>query len=160
MSEQQDFCAGVKILLERMKTNPEDFGYSKISPNTLRPVEPRFGKFADLMEGIVANRKGESPAWQEWHYLTKEEQSALIAGFKDMRRGQFDKLVMERVFDEDYYERQEREQYELERIKKQVYAAPYQQGLQNAQPHTFQTIATDNTSGGFFGGITAALGHK
>lgn len=160
MSEQQEFCAGVKILLERMKTDPEDFGYSKISPNTLRPVEPRFGKFADLMESIVANRKGESPAWQEWHYLTKEEQSALIAGFKEMRRGQFDKLVMERVFDEDYYQRQEQDEIDRINLQKRMYMSPFQQGLQNAQPGQFQTITTDNTSGGFFGGITAALGLK
>ena len=160
MSEQQEFCAGVKILLERMKTNPEDFGYNKLSPQTLRPIEPRFGRFADLMEGVITGKDRDKLllGWAEWHYLTKEEQSALIAGFKDMRRGQFDKLVMERVFDEDYYQRQEREQYEMEQIKKQVYMSQLQ--AQSAQRGQIQTVVADNTSNGILGSITNALGLK
>lgn len=161
MSGQQEFCAGVKILLERMKTNPEDFGYNKLSPQTLRPIEPRFGRFADLMEGVITGKDRDKLllGWAEWHYLTKEEQSALIAGFKEMRRMEFDKRVMERVFDEDYYQRQEQAEIDRINMQKQMYISPLQ-GLQNVQPGQFQTITTDNTSGGFFGGITAALGLK
>lgn len=137
-----EFCAGVKILLERMKSNPEDFEMLDYDVSTVQVVEGRFYQFAQLMEQMISGRDVAKliKSWYDWHYFTEEERQALIAGFKDMKRAKFDKGIMERVFDEQYVERQ-REQ--IKAARQPLYI----------QPSTFQTITTDNTAGGLLNSI-------
>lgn len=89
--KQEEFCNGVKILLERMKTNPEDF-------DVLGPGA-RFGGFAHTMSNALINPK-ELDCLQDWQCLRKEEQQALIQGYKDMGRERFSKGIMEQVLKE------------------------------------------------------------
>lgn len=122
---KEEFCAGVRILIERMATNPEDFAEDDMDLATMRRTKVhKFGAIASKLERIITGQhKAEVLAnWAEWHYLTKAEQDALIAAFKHMRRVEFDKRIMERVFDEKFYTRQEEEA-----------EAQYQQQLQFAQ---------------------------
>ena len=72
----------------------------------------KFSQVARRLENVVTGyRKDETLAnWPEWHYLTQAEQDALIVAFKNMRRSEFDKRIMERVFDDKFYERQEEEE--------------------------------------------------
>ena len=90
---EKEFCQGVKILLERMKNNPEDFVGGDDPYRS-----PKFGVFHDLMGEIVRGDKVKH--WEDWYLLTKEEQSALIQGFKDMKRTCFDKGIMRKLLEE------------------------------------------------------------
>jgi len=143
-----EFCAGVKILLERMKSNPEDFELLDHDMRTLQSVKGRFYEFAQSIEGIILGKTDKDRPWKDWQYFTKEERQALIEGFKEMKRVKFDNKIMERVFDEKYVERQVEElhrQY-IQSIK------PSPSLLYPAQPGTFVTT-TDNTGGGLMGAI-------
>lgn len=144
-----EFSAGVKILLERMKSNPEDFELIDYDMSLIQGIQGRFYQFAVAMEQVILGDDKGNP-WKDWQYLTKEERQALIAGFKEMKRAKFDKGIMERVFDEQYIERQQ----EAIRLSKQPqFYKPSLQQNQQAQPGQFRTITTDNTGGGFFGGL-------
>lgn len=149
-----EFSAGVKILLERMKSNPEDFELIDYDMSLIQGVQGRFYNFAVAMEQVILGDDKGNP-WKDWQYFTEEERQALIAGFKEMKRTKFDKGIMERVFDEQYIERQK----EAIRLSKQPqFYKPSQQPppmhpAQQAQPGQFRTITTDNTGGGFLGGL-------
>jgi hypothetical protein len=144
-----EFCAGVKILLERMKSNPEDF--EEIDRDLIRGihVRGRFYEFAGSMERMILGDKG--TPWRDWYYFTEEERQALIDGFKEMKRVKFDNGIMERVFDEQYVERQREEMRQ--------YIQPAQNNItaqQNMAAQQSRVFATNNTGGGFdlgFGGI-------
>lgn len=88
---EKEFSQGVKILLERMENNPEDFvgtgnGY------------PKFGMFADLMRDVIRGNRVKD--WDDWYLFTKAEQSALVEGYKKMMRARFDQGVMMRLLEE------------------------------------------------------------
>ena len=103
-----EFCAGVKILLERMKSNPEDFDLLEHNVANMIEIRGKFYFFGKNMEHLLVRQDKQTVLdnWPDWHYFTKEEQDALIAGFKEMKRAKFDKEIMERVFDETYVQRQ------------------------------------------------------
>jgi hypothetical protein len=151
-----EFCAGVKILLERMKSNPEDFELIDYDMSTIQGVQGRFYNFANAMEQVILGDDKGNP-WKDWQYFTEEERKALIAGFKEMKRTKFDKAVMERVFDEQYIERQQ----EAIRLSKQPqYYQPSKNSPPQIQPiHAAQQMqggymtTTDNTGGGLMGAI-------
>lgn len=142
-----EFSAGVKILLERMKSNPEDFELIDYDMSLIQGIQGRFYQFAVAMEQMILGKEDREHPWKDWQYFTEEERQALVAGFKEMKRAKFDKGIMERVFDEQYIERQQ----EAIRLSKQPQF--YKPSPQQAQPGQFQTITTDNTGGGFLGGL-------
>jgi hypothetical protein len=91
---EKEFSQGVKILLERMQNNPEDFVGTDEPPYRT----PKFSMFADLMRDVVRGDKVKH--WDDWYLLTKEEQAALIQGYKSMMRSRFDQGIMKRLLDE------------------------------------------------------------
>lgn len=93
---EKEFSQGVKILLERMENNPEDFVGSD-DPEKMYET-PKFSVFTDLMRDIVRGDKVKH--WDDWYLLTKEEQSALIQGYKNMMRSRFDRGIMRRLLEE------------------------------------------------------------
>lgn len=149
-----EFCAGVKILLERMKSNPEDFELIEHDMPTLESIKGRFYQFAVDMEHVILGTVDKERPWKEWQYFTEEERQALIDGFKEMKRTKFDKKIMERVFDEKFIERQ-RAEMQLRRYStiQPLHVNPAQQ----IQPGTFITT-TDGTNGGLMGAIGLGLG--
>lgn len=158
--EKPEFCAGVKILIERMQTNPEDFGENDYDLGNMRlRRETRFGQLAKMLDQMLTNQDKAKllEGWIEWRYLSKEEQAALLEAYKQMRRVQFDKRIMERVFDENFYARQEEAEME-ERLMKQRMHQQQLQAVQQSQRvaiQPFQTIVTDNTNSG---GLMNSLG--
>ena len=90
---EKEFSQGVKILLERMKNNPEDFVEGDDPYKA-----PKFEMFADLMRDVVRGDKVKH--WQDWYLLTKEEQTALIQGYKNMMRSRFDQGIMRKLLEE------------------------------------------------------------
>jgi hypothetical protein len=91
---EKEFSQGVKILLERMQNNPEDFVGTDEPPHRT----PKFSMFGDLMRDVVRGDKVKH--WDDWYLLTKEEQSALVQGYKSMMRSRFDQGIMKRLLDE------------------------------------------------------------
>ena len=91
---EKEFSQGVKILLERMQNNPEDFVGTDEPPYS----PPKFGMFSDLMRDILRGEKVRH--WDDWHLLTKAEQSALVQGYKDMMRARFDLGIMKKLLEE------------------------------------------------------------
>jgi len=122
-----EFCAGVKILLERMKSNPEDFEMLDFNAATFKSIEGRFYDFAKSLAKVISCDDDKDISWQEWRYFTEEERQALVAGFKEMKRTKFDKEIMERVFDDQYIKRQRKEQQSI-----------YAQKVHAAQVHAAQ----------------------
>ena len=145
-----EFCAGVKILLERMKSNPEDFELLEYDMSLIQGIQGRFFQFAVSMEQMILGDDKGNP-WKDWQYFTEEERQALIAGFKEMKRAKFDKGIMERVFDEQYVERQREE------LRKSSQPQYYHPSHQPPPVHPLQQggfiTTTDNTSGGLLGSI-------
>lgn len=90
---EKEFSQGVKILLERMQNNPEDF----IGGDDPYKA-PKFEMFADLMNNVIRGEKVKS--WQDWYLFTKAEQIALIQGYKDMMRARFDQGIMRKLLEE------------------------------------------------------------
>ena len=145
MSVAPEYCPGVRILIERMASNPEDFDTEDYDMQSMRRKERKFSKIAKMLDDMVVKNKQEH-VWKEWHYLTKEERAALIDAYKAMRRGQFDKRIMERVFDDKFYDRQEEAlQRELAQ-EKQMARMLAQQSL-SAQVHHQKLVQSANTTG-------------
>jgi len=152
-----EFCAGVKILLERMKSNPEDFEMLDFNAATFKSIEGRFYDFAKSLTKVISCDDDKDISWQQWRYFTEEERQALIAGFKEMKRTKFDKETMERVFDEQYIERQRMEhQYKAQLQVHQIQAAQIRaqtaQAFQAAQAQTQYPGMSAQTATGFKGG--------
>ena len=143
-----EFCAGVKILLERMKSNPEDFEMIDYDPSILQGVQGRFYQFAQSMDDMVIGKQDKNRPWRDWQYFTKEERQALLDGFKEMKRAKFDKEIMERVFDEHYIERQGEEM-----LRSQQRSYSNTANLQNmmAQGAQHSVLAQQNMGAGFTG---------
>ncbi len=80
---------GVEILIERMRSNPEDF-----SPD---------GKFADtsrrIREGITGEDTNKMP-WFTRHLLTANEWEALKIAYIEMSRDRFTQSVMKNLLKE------------------------------------------------------------
>lgn len=175
---KEEYCAGVRILIERMATNPEDFAEDDYDQLTMTKRKmAKFGYIAARLERIITGRnKDEVLAnWPEWYYLTKYEQDALITAFKTMRRTEFDKRIMERVFDEKFYTRQEEEalaqaQYQ-QQLAQQRAKMMQPSVLTTNSPNTVSPLqavyisgggtgATATTDQGLWGSIGSALGFK
>jgi hypothetical protein len=157
-----EFCAGVKILLERMKSNPEDFEMLDFNPTAFKSIEGRFYGFAKSLAKVISCDDDKDISWQEWRYFTAEERQALVDGFKEMKRTKFDKEIMERVFDEHYIERQRMEhQYKAQLQVHQMQAAQIRaQTAQafNAAQAQYPGMSAQNATGFKGGGLMDSLG--
>lgn len=99
---QEDFCDGVKILLARMETNPEDFDRELVdwvkNPLGTTTQQPKFSLVYDMLMHVV--RGEDVKRWDDWQVLRKEEKSALLEGFKDMMRKRFSENIMKALMEE------------------------------------------------------------
>ena len=88
----EEFCVGVKILLERMDTNPEEF-----VPlfNTTKGA-----RWGNLISGVIA-RKLEKDVRGDGNFLTDAEVDAVFEKYKVLRRKAFDDHVMREVLGAD-----------------------------------------------------------
>jgi hypothetical protein len=88
----EEYCVGVKILLERMDTNPEEF---------MSPIHTMKGaKWSNLMSGIIAH-KLEKEIRGDANFLTEAEVDAVFKKYTVLRRKQFDDHVMREVLGAD-----------------------------------------------------------
>jgi len=107
---------GVKVLIERMKTNPEDFQMHPIPQGVKRG---RFYWVTEEMQKYLSIQAG--------HYymtlLKKDDLDALVDAFKDMHQQEFTDRVMKDLFKEE----------EEVPLATQGYHPQGQRGLQNSQ---------------------------
>lgn len=160
MSENE-LSAGVKILIERMKTNPEDFELQDFDPGRMMQVKGRFYDYGQALKRIITGngKKEIIEGWNEWHMFSEAEQSALLEAYKTMCRNKFDAEILALLMDGEYVERQ----YEEVAKHRLVQHSIYQQALaQQTQINTttLTTTQSNGTSGGLIGAVTNALGFK
>jgi hypothetical protein len=110
----------VTVLIARMESHPEDFKHIGLS-------RPKFAELADyltmLATGVPKGQKDyELSIRQAYWFLTDADKKALVEAFKKMHYTDFEKGVMERVFDEQYYERQEEKERQRMQINAQMAA--------------------------------------
>lgn len=161
-----EFCAGVKILLERMKSNPEDFERHDYDMARDKFIDGRFYDFAKSLTKVISCDDDKDISWQQWRYLTEEERQALIAGFIEMKRAKFDKETMKRVFDEQYIERQRMEhqykaQLQVHQMQTAQIRAQTAQAFHAAQAQGQAHLAISAQQGGTGfsgGGLMNAMG--
>lgn len=78
----EEICDGVRMLLDRMQNNPEDFEYA--------------GKllgYGNTMEEVLRNPPAHHPLW----YLNETEINALIDGYKGMHKQKFTAGVVQAI---------------------------------------------------------------
>ena len=146
-----EFCAGVKILLERMESNPEDFEMVEFDISTDQGVQGRFYQFAQSMDDVILGKQNKDRPWRDWQYFTEEERQALIDGFKKMKRANFDKHIMERVFDEQYIERQKERIRFANQPQYQAQQAAMHNAAGQARIQNMAQQAQQNMGAGFTG---------
>jgi hypothetical protein len=75
----EEICEGVKMLLDRMQNNPEDFDY-----------EGRLYGYRNTMEEVLRHPPADQPMW----YLNQTEIKALIDGYTAMHKQKFTAQVV------------------------------------------------------------------
>jgi hypothetical protein len=80
-----EFCAGVKILLKRMESNPDEF------------IE-EFGKWSSIVNAVFSRKLGGDAI--AIRSLTNAEAEALYEGLIKVYRPEFDEYVMKNMLDD------------------------------------------------------------
>lgn len=80
----------VQVIIERLKSHPEDF-FGEVDDNlTLKTVYPKFHRYVKPLDELTAGKSEQPP--QLW-YLEPEERAALIAAYKEALRVRFEAKV-------------------------------------------------------------------
>lgn len=88
---------GVKVLIERMKTNPEDFEYTQDKDYKYGMKQGRFYWVSEQIQSYLTNQNSH-------HYLTllkQEDIDALVNAFKERHEQEFTDKVMRDLFKEE-----------------------------------------------------------
>ena len=132
----------VTVLIARMETHPEDFEYGN-----------KFGDFAEAMWGLVGTDDGiKVPLW----FLSDADKQALRGAWAKLHYGRWEKDIMEKVFDEDFYKRRDEAKLYEQQMKQQMY-----QQRMAASTGTYQTATIapgqihplQNSNSGLLGSI-------
>ena len=86
---------GVKILVERMETHPEDFIYQE---EGIGARSPRFWHISEALGGVLTGV--ESHRSHTLIHLTSEEKTALLLAYRKMVRAHFTADVIRRVYED------------------------------------------------------------
>jgi len=108
----------VTVLIARMESHPEDFDTRGLGHVKFRGV-------ADALDCLAGLTGMDKSAGNVYWFLTDTDKEALIEAWKKYHRTAMEKEVMELVFDEDYYERKEKERLYEEQMKQQMYQHRY-----------------------------------
>jgi hypothetical protein len=128
----EELSAGVRILLSRFKTNPEEMG-------------EEFGKWSQLREAIFeCKERGIRNAWTRG--FTDAEVDALYDGFIASSRKVFDDWVMTQVLVEENVEQGLRESQVPQRVFTETQLKSRMQGVDRHGTWDNATNQTSNTS--------------
>ena len=85
----EELCDGVKMLIERMQTNPEDFEY-----------DGKLQGYSNTMEELLRKPSAHQPMW----YLNEAEKQALIAAYTNMFKANFTAGVVQAILNPPEYD--------------------------------------------------------
>lgn len=85
---------GVRILIDRMESSPEDFVYDTNHLHVQKT--PKFYYITDAINQILDG----DPKYNIFSHLTSEEKTALIVAFRKMMRQAFTAQVIARTFED------------------------------------------------------------
>jgi hypothetical protein len=142
MRMSEEFCAGVKILLKRMESNPDEF----INPNEY--------KWQSVVTGVIARKEGRagSEGAGAVRGLTDAEINALYEGFVKLARPAFDEYVMKNVLDD-------KEELRYKATERYAHGMTDPSIYQNAiQPGSWQTVTTQTSNTSVVNRIKKGLG--
>jgi hypothetical protein len=88
----QEFCTGVKILLSRMESNPEEFTETYSNRKNI-------GRWNTIIQGITTAKLGSS---SKHDTLTVEEVDALYDALVNVRRKRFDEAIMQELLKDEF----------------------------------------------------------
>ena len=78
----EELCDGIKMLIERLQNNPDDFDYGG-----------RLFEYTTMIGELFESPKGHQRLW----YLTAAEKKALMGAYTDMHRAKFTAGVVQSV---------------------------------------------------------------
>lgn len=78
----EELCDGIKMLIERMQTNPEDFDYGG-----------RLHEHTNMIGELFESPKGHQRLW----FLSDKEKKALMGAYMDMHRTKFTAGVVQSI---------------------------------------------------------------
>lgn len=85
----EELCDGVKMLIERMQTNPEDFEYGG-----------KLHGYRNTMEEVLSNPPSHQPMW----FLSDVEKKALIDAYTEMHKQIFTAGVVQAILNPPEYD--------------------------------------------------------
>jgi len=81
----EEICDGVKMLIERMQTNPDDFDFGG-----------KLQGYRNTMEEVLQNPPAHQPLW----FLNETEKKALITAYTNMHKQMFTTGVVQNIFND------------------------------------------------------------
>lgn len=88
----------VQVLIERMKSHPEDFLGDVDAPHLMR--SPKFGDIVEKLDDLLAGGE-DKVRHKDFHrlwFLSADEQTALLDAYKEARRARFEAQIIHRLF--------------------------------------------------------------
>lgn len=155
-----EFCTGVKILIDRMETHPEDFDEGKLDHSTLSYKHvPRFKYINRCLESVLKDSK--DVAWGDWKYFTEEERKALIQAYTNMKRKKFDAEIMGMLMEEEQHYRtlEQVEDWQVPSLGQQMFQQMKVQQMKEQQIRAqYPPVPTHQTATGFGDALNYASG--
>jgi hypothetical protein len=148
----EEIGAGVRILLERFKTNPEE-------------MAEEYSKWTQLREAVFEHKE-RGVCGRFTRGLSAHEVDLLYEAFSKGVRQAFDSYVMKQVLDQDEEEKQPVGAYALSQGKRAVGGGgtnynPYQNTIQPVNPDgSWQTVASQSSDTSITTAFKNALGIK
>jgi hypothetical protein len=87
MDMDKKMMQSVQVIIERLKTNPEDF-FGEIAPKRVSRVPPKFEEITQKLDDLIAE-KNVGHIHRLW-FLNEDEKDALIEAYKEARRARFE----------------------------------------------------------------------
>jgi hypothetical protein len=85
MGMDKEMMQAVQVIIERLKTNPEDF-FGDLDDG--RPQHVKFGELASKIDDLLTEKQ-DGHIHRLW-YLTEDEKVALIDAYREARRARFE----------------------------------------------------------------------
>jgi hypothetical protein len=81
----------VQVIIERLKTNPEDF-FGDLEGRLIGRHAPKFNTVREKLDDLLVEKPDVGHIHRLW-YLEPEEKEALLAAYKEARRARFEAKV-------------------------------------------------------------------
>jgi len=85
----KEMMQAVQVIIERLKTNPEEFFGDLDGERLIGRYSPRFDDIREKLDDLLIEKPDAGHVHRLW-YLEPEEKAALIAAYKEARRARFE----------------------------------------------------------------------